>query len=139
MEHMVAGGILEAFAAVALATIVLGVLSATLEYLRDHRWPLWLLGGIVGPMVYVTHAGLWGYVWDHVGLIVMCLFVASPVAMAVVTELEAHVRRRRAKASRNRAKARREAALAGAITPSSSAARRVARSTSMKASASLSG
>lgn len=110
MEHMVAGGILEAFAAVALAAIILGVLSATLEYLRDHRWPLWLLAGLVVPMVYITHAGLWAYVWDHVGLIVMCLFIGAPVAFAAVTELESRARRRRTEASRSRARARREAA-----------------------------
>lgn len=110
MEHMVAGGILEAFATLALGAIVLGALSATLEYLRDHQWPLWLLAGLVGPLVYVTHAGLWGYVWDHVGLIVLSLFIGAPVALAVVTELEARARRRRAEASRSRARARREAA-----------------------------
>ncbi len=105
MEHMFAGGILEAFVAVALAAIVLGMLSATLEYLRDHRWPLWLLVGLVAPMVYVTHAGLWGYVWDHVGLIALGLFISAPVALAAVTELEARARRGRLKTSGRRARA----------------------------------
>lgn len=123
MEHMVAGGIMEAFVAVALAAIVLGMLSATLEYLRDHRWPLWLLVGLVAPMVYVTHAGLWGYVWDHVGLIVLGLFIGAPAALAAVTELEARVRRRR-RTSRSRARRRREAAR-GAVRGRASVAFRI--------------
>ncbi|MDD1531999.1 MULTISPECIES: hypothetical protein [unclassified Bradyrhizobium] len=106
MEHVIAGGILEAFTALALGAVVLGALSATLEYLRDHRWPLWLLVGLVGPLVYVTHAGLWGYVWDHVGLIVLGLFLGAPVALAAVTELEARAQRRH-KEARNLARARR--------------------------------
>jgi MFS superfamily sulfate permease-like transporter len=106
MQHLIAGGILEAFATLALASIAWGLLSAAFGYLRDHRWPMWVLGGLVCAVVYISHAGLWGYVWDHAALIALCAFLALPLAMAAVMELEARAERR----ARERRRAARGAA-----------------------------
>jgi hypothetical protein len=76
----------EAEGTLAVAVIFLRVLSAALDYLSRQTWPLWSLGGLASAVVYVSYEGLWGYLWRHVGMV---LLLPLPIIFAGWLAVEA--------------------------------------------------
>ena len=79
MFHGVAGAIFGTMVLLLGASVGIGLLSATFDYLSEHKWPLWTLAGVVGGAALVSHEGLWGYLWEHAGMV---LLLPAPLAAA---------------------------------------------------------
>lgn len=69
-----------------MAVISLRVLSAALDYLSRQTWLLWTLGGLASAAVYISYEGLWGYLWRHVGMV---LLLPLPIIFAGWLAVEA--------------------------------------------------
>jgi hypothetical protein len=65
MEEIIAGGILLAVGKLALTLLVLRLVWATLAYVFDHPWIVWILVGLGATLIYVTYENLWRHVEDH--------------------------------------------------------------------------
>jgi hypothetical protein len=83
MEEVIAGGILLAMAKLALATIVLSVISAVLTYIAENAWIRWTIGVLVCAVAFITYENAWGYVSDHAA----SAFGVSVVALLFVSVL----------------------------------------------------